>query len=241
MTGTAASEGLTLGMGVDYSTGLYGDAMATDILFVPAFLKWEHDPWTAKMSVAYVRIRGPGRVVLNGEKPIQADESAQGATTEEGLGDVTLALGRTLWTDPATGMGLDLTAKLKLPTADETKGLGTGKTDAGLLLDGYAALGPVSWIAGVGYRWMGDPPGSSYRNVWSGNTGFSLKAGPTVSVGLMYDYRQSVYATSPGSSELTPFASFKLGRGYKLQWYGTVGLSDSSPDRGMGLMLQHGF
>lgn len=235
------ADTLSVGLGVDYSTGDYGESMATDILFIPAFLKWEKDPWTLKLSVSQVRMRGPGRVVLNGEKPITADEGTRAVTTQSGMGDTVLAIGRTLWAGAGGRAGLDVTGKVKFPTADESKGLGTGKFDSGLLADLYGSLGKSALFAGVGHRWMGDPPGVHYRNVWSGNAGFSHRFGDGTSAGLMYDYRQSVYSTSPAASEITPFVAVKFGGSYKLQWYGTLGLSESSADRGMGLVLQRQF
>lgn len=234
-----ADDILTVGVGVDYSTGAYGESIDTEILFIPVFLKWERDPWTVKLSVPHVTLRGPGRVILNGDKPLAAGEESETITTESGLGDITLGVTRTLWSGAA--LALDMTAKIKFPTADDNKGLGTGETDLVLMADIYGSFGRAAAFAGAGHRWMGQPPGENYRDVWSGNLGLSYKLDPRVSVGWMYEYRQSASRRQPGASEISPFAGFKLGEGLKLQWYGTVGLSESSQDWGTGVVLQHAF
>ena len=134
-----------------------------------------------------------------------------------------------------------MTARIKFPTADETKGLGTGKTDYGFTLDSYYSVNTLAIFAGGGYRWMGNPAGFSYRNVWSANGGLSYRATPAISTGLMYDYRQSVYAYYPGASELTPFLAFKLSARRKVQLYGTIGLSNGSADYGAGLVFKQSY
>ena len=41
-----------------------------------------------------------------------------------GLGDIVLSAAYSAYYNPATTLGMDLTGKLKLPTADESKALG---------------------------------------------------------------------------------------------------------------------
>ena len=50
--------------------------------------------------------------------------------------------------NPATTLGMDLTGKLKLPTADESKGLGTGRPDFAFLVDLYRTFDRVTGFGG---------------------------------------------------------------------------------------------
>ena len=72
------------------------------------------------------------------------------------------------------------------------------------------------------------------------NFGAAWKAG-TASVGAMYDFRQAATEDSDDRSEVTGFVAFPTGDSSKLQFYAVKGLSDGSPDWGVGLNLSTGF
>ena len=89
----------------------------------------------------------------------------------------------------------DVTGKVKLPTASEADGLGTGKTDCIAQTDAYYTMRPgLAAFAGVGFRHFGDPAGANFRDVFSGNTGLSWKVLPQMTIGASFDYRQAVIA-----------------------------------------------
>jgi hypothetical protein len=66
----AADDRFTMGAGVDYSSGTYGGTIATNILYVPVYGKYETGRWLLKLTVPWLRITGPGNVVVAGETPI---------------------------------------------------------------------------------------------------------------------------------------------------------------------------
>ncbi len=53
---------------------------------------------------------------------------------------------------------LNVTGKVKIPTADEDKGLGTDETDFSLEVNLTKAYGSNVAFGTVGYRKFGDPP-----------------------------------------------------------------------------------
>lgn len=229
----------SLTSGLDYSTGKYGTTSSTEVWFVPVTLKYETGPSTYKLTVPYLRVTGlSGGTIIGYDdgRPIYA--SGTGArTTEEGLGDVVLGYTRNVIAQPRGGFLVDVGAKVKLPTADERKGLGTGKADYSLYTDVYYPMGAATPFATLGYRVQGDPVGEDLRNVWNATLGLAYKLSSQNSVGAMWDVRQASLAGSDGMNELTAYWVHRLGESLKLQTYGVVGFSDASPDYGLGVMV----
>lgn len=59
------------------------------------------------------------------------EKTSGSSTTEMELGDVVLRAGAVLLAATSAGSSVNGSAAMKLPTADEAKGLGTGQTDYG--------------------------------------------------------------------------------------------------------------
>jgi hypothetical protein len=130
---------------------------------------------------------------------------------------------------------------VKLATADEDKGLGTGEHDFIFLLDLYQTFDRVTGFGGVGYHILGDAPGQPLDNVWSANLGFSYKLDERDSAGLSLDGRQRVVPGASPQRELTGFFVRQLDRLWKAQLYALIGLANGSPDWGFGLSAARPF
>lgn len=250
--GAHAGDGWTLGAGADYSSGDYGSDTTTEILSVPFTAKYASGNWTWKASLPWLRVSGdpnvlPGvGVVVNtnprgrgrGNAPAP-DPLAQESGTASGIGDLTLAA--TYSFDTGSALGIDLTGKAKLATADEDKGLGTGANDYGLALDLYRAFGRTTVFGGVGYTALGNSDYIDVDGIANVNLGASWKVGSGSSVGAMYDWRQAASSGFDDRSEVTGFYSFGADPANRFQLYATAGLSDGSPDWGGGISYSHGF
>jgi hypothetical protein len=80
-----------------------------------------------------------------------------GPTSESGFGDVRLGL-RHRFVDEVEGVpSLAAEGWVKLPTADEDKGLGTGETDVGMLFIMSKSMAAFSFDANLGLSFIGDP------------------------------------------------------------------------------------
>ena len=162
-----------------------------------------------------------------------------GNRTESGLGDIVLGATYAAYSDAR--LGVDLTGKVKLATADEDKGLGTGEHDFIFLVDLYQAFDRVTGFGGLGYHILGDAPGLPLDNVWSVNLGFSYKLDERDSAGVSFDARQRVASGASPQRELTGFFVRQLDRLWKAQLYALIGLADGSPDWGFGLSAARPF
>ena len=240
MIGDAAAQ-LTVGAGIDYTTGKYGGTESTDTLYIPFLLKYETGPWVFKATVPYISVSGPGNVIGAGPDRITVPGSGGERRTESGLGDIVASAFYTLMNERESAFGLDLGVKLKLPTADEEKGLGTGEVDYALQADVFKPFGNFTAFGSLGYRFYGDPPGVDLRNVPYYAIGASYRMAPGSTIGVAYDYRPHITPGGSEISELTLFWSKRFSREWRLQLYALTGFSNGSPDAGFGAVLDYRF
>ncbi len=174
-----------LGLGAEYTRGDYGAGFdETRLWYFPFSLHEETVLWAWSVTVPYLVVRGPGRVVPGGGGSSRAAAGqgtgvmghavvstggAAGATrTDSGMGDVVLSASVRLAEEgPGGRPRVDLTGTLKLATADENRRLGTGEND-------YAAeigLEKGLFYAALGYKVYGDPPGLELDDVFYGLVG----------------------------------------------------------------------
>ncbi len=230
-----AIDRLTLSTGMDYSKGSYGETSDTEIWYIPLSVKLEKSLLTYKLTLPFIQITGPGYVTGAEAVPGKTGSSAQ--STETGMGDIIASASYTLIPYQIKKPTLDLTARIKFPTADETRGLGTGETDYYLQADGLYSFGSLTSFGTLGYKIYGDPPGMNYENVFYYSIGGSHSFSNILSGGLIYDFRQSATTSGTAVKEVTAFTSRKLDSKTKLLVYLVKGLSEGSPDWGVGINL----
>ena len=132
---------LTLGAGLHYSSGDYGSTTTTRITSLAATARYETGQWVYRATVPYLIVKGDTNVIPGvgavDDVPARSDSAS-------GLGDIVLSATYGAYYNRATTLGMDLTAKLKLPTADESKGLGTGEPDVVLLVELYQTFDRIT-------------------------------------------------------------------------------------------------
>lgn len=231
-----AKDTYSLSTGFEYTTGKYGGATSTDILYIPVTGKRQSDKLTLKVTVPYIRVSGTGGVIVNVGPTGQA---AAAKTTQSGMGDITASA---IYNVYANGTRLlDIAGKVKLGTADASRGLGTGENDYAAQVDGYQLINSTTLFASAGYKVMGQPAGLILRDVLYGSVGASQKLNTATSAGLMLDVAQSSNAKRSDRRELIVYATQKIAPDLKLQGNLIKGLSDTSADFGFGMMVIGAF
>lgn len=235
----AADEGkLSASSGFDYSSGKYGSSARTDILYVPFIVKYESGRWTGRVTLPYLEITSPGTVVGGGNDVVVIGTTDNARRVKSsGMGDVATALTYSIFEGSPYGLFVDVTAKVKLPTADEQKGLGTGKADYTALADIYRSFGRFTLLGAVGYKDTGTPAGLALKNVWFGGIGGAWRFNPTTTGGLLWDMRQPTRDGNEGARDLTAYLTHKWNDNFKMQAYTYHGYSNASADFGGGMVL----
>jgi hypothetical protein len=228
---------LRFSTGVEYSTGQYGGTEDIEEIYVPFTFRAGFDRFGLRLTVPWLSVTAPEDTVITdpGTEPLPGS----GATiTESGLGDVVGALTLyDLYVNDNADVVVDVTGKVKFATADEAKGLGTGENDYTLQFDAYKFFDRLSLQGTVGYRLRGDPPGVDLNDVLLASVGGAYLASADTLVGVYFDYRESSISGTDDIQELSGFASFRLGRAWRMELYAFTGLTDSSTDFGGGILF----
>ena len=228
----ADEKGSSLSIGIERSTGDYGQAADTTITSVPVTAMVGGRPWQFGLTVPWIRVEGPGNVA----RDIGRFRAGGASRTESGLGDVIAFATRALGTT-ADGTAFDLTGKFKFGTASAGSGLGTGENDVHLQLDAYRAAGEFAPFATAGYKVLGDPAGIDLRNVFFVSLGAARRLDEQRSAGLMWFGQQKAVDGGAAQSEVSAFYTRRFGGQWRARFYGLVGLADGSPDFGAGAFL----
>lgn len=232
----APASRLGVSTGLDFSSGNYGESQSTEVWYVPLNVKYEwRRRWVFRVTVPYLRVTGPGGGIVTGGDVVTVSEGRR--ETHEGLGDV--VVGVTYRLDPplAAFPYVDFTTKLKIPTASESEGLGTGEPDTTLQIDMLKPFGRFTPFGTIAFRFVGDPPDADLTDTLSASLGFDWRIAKSLSAGVYYGWRQTASRSLGDAHELVPFVSWKLARHFTLGPYAEVGLSDAAPDFGLGIQL----
>jgi hypothetical protein len=249
-----------IGLGLEVSSGTFGTGSTSTFATAPVIIDWfPTDRIYLELTVPflYQNSKNTGHAVLGTNVQSTAKSVARGPMSggsgngsgggmmggtgggmfggDYGLGDITLTSGYTLLVDSETSLNLRPTLYVKFPTADESKGLGTGEYDFG---------------AGVAVsKWLGNwQPFTEARYI--------LQAAPhdetgaknfiTADAGVAYSWSER-FVTSAFTrfgSALFDGMSAPLEARAKMVWrfgertyadvYALKGFSDGSPDYGGG-------
>lgn len=248
----AAEGSFSLGVGVNYSSGDYGTTTDTKITSIPVTARYDTGPWSLKLTVPYLRITGGTAVIPGVGRVANTNPAGRGKgkgpggtdTTEataSGLGDVVAAATYNAYHDSASGVGVDLTGKIKFGTADPDKGLGTGENDYAVQVDAFKVYGKFTVFGGVGYTVLGSSQFISLDDVFNVTVGGIYKIDDRNSAGLSFDAREKTSATSSPQRELTAFWAYRIDKSWKAQAYALKGFADGSPDWGAGAFVAYAF
>ena len=230
----------TYSTGFDYSSGDYGDdPVDTDITYIPLSTSYRTGNWKLKATLPWVEINGPGTVIGAGDGGVITDTGPGQISTESGIGDIWLSATYNTDLIPADLIYLDLGVKVKLATADEDKGLGTGEMDYSLQADIFKPIGNMMPFATLAYKMKGSPDGLQLDDVIYLSLGNDFEVSEKVHVGLSLDYQESSTSTGDDSLEVMSYFNRKLSRKWSLMFYAYKGLDDGSPDYGLGLQISH--
>ena len=234
----AADGELSAGAGIEYTKGDYGSGSETKILSIPLMARYDIDRIKLKLTVPYLRVTGQGDVIPGIGNTRRGQ---RGERTESGIGDTVLAGTLAALEDRQSQVGLDLTAKLKLPTGDEQRGLGTGSVDQTLQIEPYKTIDRLTLFGALGYTFFGDSDVVELKNGYLYELGASTRLDATDSVGASLYGRQRVVEGGSPQRELTVFWNRRVAKAQRLQAYFLIGLADGSPDVGIGASALFSF
>jgi hypothetical protein len=247
---------LTFSTGLDYSSGDYGTANDTKILYAPFTARLVAGDFSFSATVPFLQIEGTGDVVGGGDggpivtqcgplrqrlgqcRPTSAPPTpvAPGVTRTSGLGDISLSANYLLPEDVSEDWLIEFQSRVKLPTASASKGLGTGKADFSFGVDVSRPVGALLPFVTLGYRLLGNPDFFALKNGLTASVGTGIEVG-TSALLISYDYSAASVANGQDSHSLFGSWSVPINDKFRLTTYGVAGLSAGSPDFALGLQI----
>ena len=231
--------------GFDYTSGKYGYDTETKVSSWNVTGEYAYEGLTTRIVIPQLRVTSPvGTVVIAGRPRLQNRINAlnQGKTeTESGRGDVELSASYNFLHNRETDWSLSLAGSVKLPTADDDKGLGTGKTDYGIALDLSRSFGHFTPTIGFGYRIIGNPTGANLKDYAYASIGAGFWITDTTNLSLTLESDQPDSASSGVDNELSLGLNQHLGKHWDIEAHVLVGLSKSAPDKGLGASVRFTF
>ncbi|HEU4401101.1 MAG TPA: hypothetical protein VFT43_03270 [Candidatus Polarisedimenticolia bacterium] len=219
-----------------YFSGDYGTGIDTSITYVPMIAVVSSDRQEFRLTVPYVSIHTSQPVVyLNGEVigPVPG-----GSTSESGLGDIVAQEEVFILKGTARRPWVSGVLRVKFPTADETKGLGSGEADYG---GGIGVIQPLGRTWNLIGSWQhivrGDPAGIDYRNTSWLTVGAQWRRSDRASWNAFYDRRQSVIEGHSDIADASLGYDRTLSRGVTFRSTLFLGLSDTAEDFGFAAGL----
>jgi outer membrane putative beta-barrel porin/alpha-amylase len=231
-----------------YTTGKYGTNVHTDILYAPLSLRRLFDNGDLSLVIPYLTITSNCGVTVVSGVPLRtgglcpSTATASGTfpkrVTESGLGDVLLIGRYYLYTEEERGLmpSIMVSGRVKAPTADKDRGLGTGEWDEGVGLGLTKLITDklISFVDG-GYTVIGKPEGVELRNQWSYDVGLGYYFLPTVLGSVYYEEARALLSGFQNPRDVFFGASWKLTQTFRLNAGVTKGLSNGAPDYGANI------
>lgn len=253
----AADSLTTISIEGSYSEGDFGTDYTTKAYYIPVVATYKQRQFSTSITVPYIKLESEGSVTWTGgglvpispSKPSDVgsistkaydpfalpDDNTSLPTKTAGLGDIILNSGYTFLL--ANKILLKTSAIVKLATADEDKGLGTGENDYSAQADLFTSQGQTFFGASLGYTLTGDTDLYKYNDVFYStlSAGYTIKSG--FHTGVSYYYRQALFDSVDDVHSVSPYLSYKVLDTLKIQLRYVRGLSDSTADNTYSLQF----
>jgi hypothetical protein len=240
MTGSS----FTLSAGLDFSRGKYNLPVDTRVLYLPLTFKFNNGPWSFSLSGGYSQSNSPDNVFLGPDsKPyVDRNEIITGSRRKNsGFGDLYLSATYSIDSLYDNQIYVDFTGRIKIPTANSSQGLGTGKVDYTAQIDVSKLFGNIMPFATVGYRILGKTPEYTLQNSFFFSVGASYYLTYDTSIGISYDYRQSATFGYQDPKEIYGYFDMQINSNWGMNIYGVIGLDETAPDAALGFQLRYKF
>lgn len=245
-----------IGFNPSYSSGNYGTSTTSSFFYAPISIRRFFQDGDLAIVIPFVTATTDGRSTLVGGNAVRVDNSGPGSgsstgcsnsgpgnnncltgraqgqnVTESGLGDIILR-GRYYIVEEKDWTPLvAITGRLKLPTADEKRGLGTGKMDEGVGAEVSKRLGE-NWITFIdgGFNVIGRPDGLNLRNQWWYDIGGGYYFTKDLIGNIYFEEYRSLVSGTQNIRDVFLGMNYRASSEWRFNGGVAVGLSNGAPD-----------
>lgn len=243
-----------IGIGLEVSSGTFGTGSTSTFATVPVVIDWfpgEKTDFELTVPLLYQRTMNTGHAAISSDTGMATGTAAKSVAKmsgsgggggmfagEYGLGDITVTCGYTAVRESETTPQLRPTAYVKFPTADDSKGFGTGKFDYGVGLAASKWLG--NWQPFIEGRYIvqgaaGDETGA--KNFYTADAGVAYSWSGTLLTSAYSRFGSELFDGLSAPLEARVKTVWRFGERTYTDVYVLKGFSDGSPDYGGGASL----
>jgi hypothetical protein len=261
-----------IGFTPSYSSGNYGTSTTSSFLYAPISIRRFFKDGDVSLVIPFVTATTDGRSTLVGgsQVPVQSGSNSGPGGGGSGSGGgggcdedepsclTGLAAGQKLTT---TGIGdiilrgryyiveekgwaplIAITGRVKLPTADASRGLGTGKMDEGVGAEISKLLGD-NWITFLdgGFNIIGRPEGLSLRNQWWYDVGGGYYFTRDLLGSVYFEEYRSLVSGLQNIRDVFFGMNYRASAEWRFNGGVAVGLSNGAPDQVVSIGTNYRF
>ena len=241
--GLAQADAWRVSGGLDYTSGMYGEARETQVLAVPMSAKYINGNLTFRAAIPYLFVDGPANVAVLDDGETGGGGDVVGLPgvrrqSRSGFGDTTLSATYSFNRIGGTRTYEDVTGKVRVPTGDESAGLGTGATDFIAETElGHSFRWGGAYVA-VGRRFLGDSDRFVREAGWQLNSGAWISQGEN-ELGGYVSWKQASVRRFDDPAEVGAYVARRITPHWRMQISAMTGLSDASPDLGTAISFSY--
>jgi hypothetical protein len=261
-----------IGFTPSYSSGNFGTNTTSTFFYAPISIRRLFRDGDVTLVIPFVTATTDGRSTLIGGNQVQVQggsnkgpggggsgsgggggcdedepscltgQAAGQKLTTSGLGDIILR-GRYYVVEEKDWTPLvAITGRLKLPTADETRGLGTGKMDEGVGTEISKLLGD-NWITFLdgGFNIIGRPDGLNLRNQWWYDAGGGYYFAKNLLGSVYFEEYRSLFSGAQNIRDVFFGMSYRASSEWRFNGGVAVGLSNGAPDHVLSVGTSYRF
>jgi hypothetical protein len=232
--------------GLSYQSGDYGTPDTTTVWTIPVNYSFRQGQYGLFVSVPFLAADSTGdEIIVNSQmakkKKSQTVSTSSTGSSASGLGDVVASASYFFPTDHQHDMSYRITGIVKLPTADESNGLGTGEMDISLEGGAIKDIDEYRLAFTLGYEINGDSPVYEYNDVLYGIVGLTKELARKRQAGLALYTSQVVTPGGEAPLEISGFYRQPLSEKQVVSAYLSKGLTNGSPDYFLGGYIEFHF
>ena len=225
---------------VDYSVGDYGTGKDTTLLYVPFTLGVRpFDHFWLTLTIPYLYQTGQNVVLTGGGVAVKGKKSngkltrPTTSTTESGLGDVLAKASLIVVEETEVLPEITPYFKVKFPTADKDRGLGTGEFDETLGVDvSKLIIGSLFGYVELAYTFIGEPLGTTLHNTFGWSVSAAYAIAQPFSVFAFIEGATAIAPDQDNPLDIRVGAEYRIIKALKLTGAVMRGLSNGSADWG---------
>lgn len=225
-----------LSSSLNYESGTYGTGVRSSSFYIPFTVKRTFGNAFASVTLPYVSQSTDGGVSNVGGKFVKTGRGGASRTTQSGLGDVIARAGYDVMVEDPQPIDLAVVAKFKLPTAQRSKGLGTGEFDAGVGVEGAKTVAP-GWtvLTDLYFTLIGDPPGLDLNNQIAADVGVAHLISEGLTGTLLLGGSNAIYPGGSAVVDMRALLAYRVNDTASINGGLLAGLSQAASDYGFSL------